>query len=197
MSHLSTRLTQAIVAVRKEINLGSITELVLASGQCFKQGIGLGGAGIDQAIREGINTDLTILSDPPGPKLEREFPYMKPRRWQNKKSKKYFKVVPWFQPIDNESRLDFKALFKDLVPEFGDDVLAEMEIYSGLVMHCGYQLYNDGGMWFCVQHSGKDFFKDCGPWIEEKHGQAVPTFPISKKGDALVKEAKAKARKKK
>ena|ERR1035437_1188596 len=129
---------------------------------------------------------------PYDPKLAREFPYMRPRRWLQKKSKKYFKVLPWFQPLDNESRLDFKALFRDLVPELGfDKAMGKMEIYSGLVMHCGYQIYNDGGMWFCIEHHGKQFFKDCGLWDEEKHGKSIPMRPVTKDGEVRKKKDRA------
>ena len=53
----------------------------------------------------------------------RNFPFAKARRWRNKNLGEgkgvpgEFKVLPWFQPIDNESRIDFKCLLKDLIPK--------------------------------------------------------------------------------
>lgn len=115
---------------------------------------------------------------------------MRPRRWQQKLSKKYFKVLPWFQPFDNESRIDFKGLFKDIVPELKlDKAMGKQEIYSGLVMHAGYQLLNDGGMWMCVGHNLKKYFKDVGEWDEAQHGVQVPFLKaVTKEGEARRKK---------
>lgn len=196
------RLTSAIKAIRFNVTESTIREFVLASGQCFKQGVGLGGAEIDKAIKDGL----------PGPgesKLEREFPFMKPRCWVHKDKKAraqkgYFKVLPWFQPLDNESRIDFKGLMKDLAPDlFTKDVMANVEFFSGLISFCGYQIYNDGGMWLCMEPHGKKFFKDLGEWDEAKYGKPVPVLPVTESGierkkahDAAAK-AKKKTRKKK
>lgn len=139
---------------------------------------------------------------PHDPKIAREFPFMRPRRWKQKQSGKFFKVLPWFQPFDNETRIDFKGLFRDLVPELElDKAMGKMEIYSGLVMHAGYQILNDGGMWVCMGHSTKKFFKDVGEWDEEKHGQQIPFLKaVTKEGEERKKkdryERAARTRKK-
>lgn len=116
----------------------------------------------------------------------RNFPFARPRRWRNKTLGEgkgvpgEFKVLPWFQPIDNESRIDFKCLLKDLMPELSDDMMAEFEIYSGLMVHAGWQLHNDAGMWFCIQRELKDQFDDLGDW-DDKDGKQIPAFPLTEK----------------
>lgn len=103
---------------------------------------------------------------PPNPK--RKFPFAKARRWRNKNGDglSHFKVLPWFQPIAEDSRLDFRGLIKDLLPELADDMLAEFNCYSGLVVHVGWQILNDAGVWFCVQHGIEDQFEDLGEWVD-------------------------------
>ena len=48
------KLTEAIRQVKKSITKETITELVFASGKAFRQGVGLGGSEIDEAIKEGL-----------------------------------------------------------------------------------------------------------------------------------------------
>jgi len=116
----------------------------------------------------------------------RNFPFAKARRWRNKNLGEgkgvpgEFKVLPWFQPIDNESRIDFKCLLKDLMPEMSEDMLAEFDVYSGLMLHVGWQLHNDAGMWFCIQKELKDQFDDLGDW-DDKDGKEIPAFPLTEK----------------
>lgn len=128
------------------------------------------------------------------PKTLREYPYARARRWQNKRSKKYFKVIPWFQPIDNESRFDFRGMLLDIVPELENDVMAMKEIYSGMVVNCGWQLLNDAGCWFTFEHGIEDQFADLGPWKDEE-GINEPTFPLTKKSAARAKRQAAKKKK--
>lgn len=112
-------------------------------------------------------------------KEERKFPFAKARRWRNKISGKEFKVLPWFQPVGEESRFDFKGLIRDLFPEFTNDVLAEFNCYSGLVIHAGWQLHNDAGVWFCVQHGEVEtHFDDLGDFKEED-GPVEKPFPLT------------------
>ena len=114
---------------------------------------------------------------------DRTFPHAKPRRWKSKIDEKEFKVVPWFQPIDNESRFDFQGLLKEIEPDlFTDDTLAEFKVYSGLMLHLGWQLYNDAGTWLCMQMGLEEHFDDIGEWHEED-GPSVPSFPLTEQGD--------------
>jgi hypothetical protein len=127
----------------------------------------------------------------------RNFPFAKARRWRNKTiadgatKPKEFKVLPWFQPIDNESRIDFKCLLKDLMPEMSDDMLAEFDVYSGLMLHVGWQIHNDAGMWLCLQKNLQDQFEDLGDWKDED-GKEEPPFPLTEKS-IKEKEEREKA----
>ena len=119
----------------------------------------------------------------------RNFPFAKARRWKSKLNGKHFKVVPWFQPIDNESRLDFKGLFKEIEPTlFTDDFLANFNVYSGLVIHLGWQIYNDAGVWFCIQMGLQEHYEDLGDWKDED-GKSEPAFPLTKQ---TIAEAEAR-----
>lgn len=110
---------------------------------------------------------------------ERNFQLATPRHWKNKESGKSLKVVPWFLPIDNESRLDFKGLLKEVEPTlFTDDVMADVEIYSGLVMQVGWLCENENNVWLGLAPvSMKEHFDDLGLWSEREitQGQTIPT----------------------
>lgn len=120
----------------------------------------------------------------------RNYPYCRPRRWRSKQdSTKQFKVVPWFQPIDNESKYDFKGLIKEIDPTFTDDVLADFEVYSGLVVHMGWQLLNDHGIWFCLQKNLENQFEDLGAWYDNDGPRTVAfsTCPGAASKDMILK----------
>lgn len=127
---------------------------------------------------------------------KRNFPFAKPRRWQNRKTKKQFKVLPWFQPIDDSSRFDFKGLMLDIVPELKNDIIAMSEVYSGMVVLCGWQIHNDAGLWFCMEHGIEDQFEDLGYWVETE-GEEHICFPLTKKSVAKAKRLKKKKKEKK
>ena len=59
-------------------------------------------------------------------------------------------------------------------------MLAEFDVYSGLMLHVGWQLHNECGMWFCIQKELKEQFDDLGDW-DDKDGKEVPTFPLTEK----------------
>ncbi len=101
-------------------------------------------------------------------KKDRKFVYAMPRKWKNKESGKILKVVPWFMPLDDESRFDFKGLIKECVPELGNDVLSDFECYSGLLMQAGWMMENSNGCWLgLVGINMKDHFEDMGEWPRE------------------------------
>jgi hypothetical protein len=129
-------------------------------------------------------------TSPPNPKhTTRMFPYTQAHRWKNKEAGTEFKVLPWFQPMAEYSRMDFRGLLKDLLPEMSDDVLAEFNCYSGLVVHAGWQLHNDAGVWFCVQHGIEEHFEDLGVWKDED-GEAKISIPLTKESMAKAEEKK-------
>lgn len=123
----------------------------------------------------------------------KEFPLAKPRRWINRKTGKNFKVLPWFQPAEENSRFDFKGLMQDIFPEYKNDIMGMSEMYSGLVIQCGWQLYNDAGVWFCIQRKSQveKQFKDVGYWVETTGPEHVP-FPLTKESVAKAKALKKK-----
>ncbi len=96
----------------------------------------------------------------------RKFPLATPRRWKNKQSGKEHKVLPWFQPIDDASRFDFKGMMKEIAPEvFTNDILANCECYSGLVMQLGWMIENENRIWIGVmQMDMTETFEDVGAW---------------------------------
>lgn len=99
---------------------------------------------------------------------KRTFPLALPRRWRNKqngKDGKDLKVLPWFQPIDNESRFDFKGMLSELVPEFKNDVMGSFEAYSGLVVQVGWLVENENRIWIgLIGIENRELFEDLGPW---------------------------------
>ena len=100
---------------------------------------------------------------------ERKFIHAMPRKWKNKHSGKIFKALPWFVPLDDESRFDFKGLMKDLIPEFKNDVLKDFECYSGLLMQAGWMLENENHCWLGLTGLDvKELFEDLGEWSNEK-----------------------------
>ena len=100
----------------------------------------------------------------------RSYPFATPRCWKNKENNQLYKVVPWFQPIDNDSRINFVGLFQEIEPTMLQDVMGDMEIYSGLVMQLGYLVESENRMWFgLIVDDPKEMFEDIGPWNEAEH----------------------------
>ena len=100
----------------------------------------------------------------------RSYPFATPRCWKNKENSQLYKVVPWFQPIDNDSRIDFVGLFKEIEPNMLQDVMGDMEIYSGLVMQLGYLVESENRMWFgLIGGNWEEMFEDIEPWNEAEH----------------------------
>ena len=105
--------------------------------------------------------------------FDQGFPHAKPRCWRSKSQPEagLFKVLPWYQPIGDESRIDFKGIFKDLFPEMTEDVMSGAHIYSGLVLQVGFMVEGSNGVWIGVGDPAfcKEQFEDLGAWDEEKH----------------------------
>lgn len=105
-----------------------------------------------------------------GKKGARTYPFATPRCWRNKQNQLLYKVVPWFQPIDNDSRIDFVGLFDEIEPKMFRDVMGKHEIYSGLVMQLGYLVESENRMWFgLIVDDPEEMFEDIGPWVEAEH----------------------------
>ena len=93
------------------------------------------------------------------------------RKWRNRETGKILKVMPWYMPIAEDSRLNFEGLLKEVMPEFAKDVLADSHIYSGLMMQQGYMVENHNRVWFGLFISKDDAakaFEDLGYWDSEK-----------------------------
>lgn len=75
-----------------------------------------------------------------------------------------FKVIPWFQPMDDASRFDLKGMLKDLEPSFSEDYLARFEVYSGLVVHIGYSLETAPNVYVSIPVTAINQFKHLGVW---------------------------------
>ena len=101
--------------------------------------------------------------------FSREFPYARPRRWKHKENGNEVKVIPWFVPVDNSSKFDFKGLMKEIEPGlFTDDVLGEFEVYSGLVMSFGWLMENAQNVWIGMPRNSREYFDDVGPWFKQE-----------------------------
>jgi hypothetical protein len=100
------------------------------------------------------------------------FETTKVKKWQNRDTKKILKVMPWYQPIADDSRMDFNGLLKDLMPEVDLGVaIGDAHIYSGLVMQNGYMIENHNRCWFGIFMSKEEAMKiydDLGDWDHEK-----------------------------
>ena len=108
----------------------------------------------------------------------RSFENCKPRKWKNKESGKLFKVLPWFQPMDNESRFDFKGMLKDVLPELGEDILQDFECYSGLLLQVGWMMENENRMWLGLMGMDMNqYFEDLGHWTDEDTKTREPILP--------------------
>ena len=93
------------------------------------------------------------------------------RKWQRKDNGKIMKVMPWYQPIAEDSRMDFNGLLKDLMPEVGDLSAGLNHIYSGLMMQQGYMVENHNRVWvglFLTKEQAAKAFDDLGYWDNEK-----------------------------
>ena len=118
--------------------------------------------------------------------FEKGFHHCQPRCWRNKDKTdgRFLKVVPWFGPLGDDSRFDFKGLMKDCFPELmKDDVMKDFEVYSGLVMQIGWMIENENRMWFGLVgvEEMRVLFDDLGPWKEAEH--AVNRQPIIRPGE--------------
>lgn len=81
-------------------------------------------------------------------------------------------MLPWFQPLD-ESRIDFKAVLSELDPTFKEDIMANFEVYSGLVMRVGWMIWtrpdenSEDGTWTCWGPEVESFFEPMGLWNKD------------------------------
>jgi hypothetical protein len=105
--------------------------------------------------QEKINFDLTRV-----------------RKWKRKDNGKIMKVMPWYQPIAEESRLDFQGILRDVMPELDiGETLGSSHIYSGLLMQQGYMVENHNRVWFgmfLTKEQAAKVFDDCGFWDNDK-----------------------------
>jgi hypothetical protein len=103
------------------------------------------------------------------PKVDRKFINARARLWKNKTTGKKFKVLPWFQPMEDRSEFDYKGMVKDCFPELEKDFLCEWDCYRGTVLHLGWMLENENGCWFGLMPiSIRDQFEEIGYWSEEE-----------------------------
>jgi hypothetical protein len=90
-----------------------------------------------------------------------------PMCWRNKlKPHIVVKAMPWFQPIEENTRVDFVGMLKDVMPEFTDDVLGPLNIYKGFVMQAGWLFENEENVWFGLPMSVREQFEELGTWAE-------------------------------
>jgi len=107
----------------------------------------------------------------------REFANMRPRKWQNKtKPEIYAKVLPWFQPLDDNSRMDFKGLISELEPGLKDH-MKDFNAYSGLVLHIGWMVYTEQSVWWGMPLGVEEQFNDLGYWDPEVDGKGEMKLP--------------------
>lgn len=104
--------------------------------------------------------------------MSEKYPYAVPRRWKNKISGKEYKVVPWFVPMEKESRFDFVGLIKECFPELVNDQFSDFEVYKGLVLRAGWLIENEHNVYFALPMNIKDQFEDIGEW---KNGCKSPS----------------------
>ena len=78
------------------------------------------------------------------------------RKWQNKKSKKFVKCVPWMECVE-PILSDKDGLGKILG-------LGDRKFKIGALIQVGFLLENEHNVWFGVNMSAEKQFKDCGEW---------------------------------
>ena len=128
---------------------------------------------------------------------EINFDLTRVRKWKRKDNGKIMKVMPWYQPIAEESRLDFQGILRDVMPELDiGETLGSSHIYSGLLMQQGYMVENHNRVWFglfMTKEQAAKVFDDVGFWDNDKD-EHDELFKPDEEDSSLDKKADAEDR---
>ena len=90
-----------------------------------------------------------------------------PRLWQHKKTRKKFRVMPWWETITD----DGNGIAK--VDDLGKMIteVAGRSCKFGVIYQIGFLLENEHGVWFGFSTDVSKEFKDLGEW--KKNGKRI------------------------
>lgn len=131
-----------------------------------------------KSYRGDLMSEETKVEQPDEPRKKLytgEYKGIKPRCWQNKDNKKYYKVVPWFQPFDTESEFDFMGILKELDPRLAGDLMEDFHVHKGLLLRMGWLIYTENQTWWGVPYSKEleTTFDDLGLWKDEYESERM------------------------